>query len=108
MVTFLLVPMIMTLWISSALAADIIPPPSPSVEAPSNNKEQAPIQPPPSRIDPGIERRPQTIPDPRSAVTPPIVDPKMAVDPETPPSATEKPKSGNTPSPEPPGKPPAH
>jgi hypothetical protein len=107
MVIFLLVPMIMAVWFSSALAADIIPPPSPPVEAP-NNKDRTPTQPPPSRIDPGIERRPQTIPDPRSAVTPPIVDPKMAVDPETPPGATEKPKPGSAPSPEPPGKPPAH
>ena len=107
MVIFLLVPMIMAVWSCSALAADIIPPPSPPMEGPSQ-KDQAPTQPPPSRIDPGIERRPQTIPDPRSTVTPPIVDPKMAVDPETPPGATEKPKSGSAPSPEPPGKPPAH
>lgn len=107
MVVFLLVPMIMAVWFFSALAADIIPPPSPPVEAPSN-KDQAPSQPPPSRIDPGIERRPQTIPDPRSAVTPPIVDPKMAIDPEPSPGAMEKPKPGSAPPPEPPGKPPAH
>ena len=49
---------------------------------------------PSSRIDPGIERRPQTIPDPRSAVTPPNVDPKMAIDPETAPPAMEKLKPG--------------
>jgi hypothetical protein len=42
------------------------------------------------------ERLLQTIPDPRSAVTSPNVDPKMAIDPETAPSATEKTEPGGS------------
>src|SRR6185503_9431337 len=102
---FFLVPIIIALWLSAALSADITPPtPSPPLES-RPDMPQTPSTPPPSRIDPGIERRPQTIPDPRSTVTPPVVDPKMAIDPETSPPMTKKSKPGN--SVEPPGKPPA-
>jgi len=55
-------------------------------------------------MDPGIELRPQTIPDSRSAVTPPNVDPKMTIDPETAPPAREK-LNPNGPKQDLPGKP---
>jgi CBS domain-containing protein len=90
-VTFLLlVAMIIAGWLSATWSADLAPVPPPPVES-RPERPQGPT-PPPSRIDPGIERRPQTIPDPRSAVTPPNVDPKMTIDPETAPPATEKTK----------------
>lgn len=98
MIVLLLAPLIVAVWISAAWSADVTPAPSVPPEHP-----QAPSTPPPSRIDPGIERRPQTIPDPRSAVIPPKVDPKMAIDPETAPPAMEKMKPGG--SIEPPRKP---
>jgi len=88
-----LAPLIIAFGLSVAWSADVTPmPPPPLGSRPEN--PQGPTAPPPSRIDPGIERRPQTIPDPRSAVTPPIVDPKMAIDPETAPPAMEKLKPG--------------
>jgi len=90
----LIAPMIVAFGLSVAWSADVIPAPPPLGSRPEN--PQGPTAPPPSRIDPGIERRPQTIPDPRSAVTPPIVDPKMAIDPETAPPAMEKLKPGGS------------
>ena len=97
-----LAPLIMAIWISPAWSADVTPAPSvPSEVRPEH--PQTPSTPPPSRIDPGIERRPQTIPDPRSAVVPPKVDPKMAIDPEKALSAPEKTQPGG--SNEPPSKP---
>jgi hypothetical protein len=39
----------------------------------------------PSPRDPGIVKKPDVADPPGSVVTPPIVDPKMAVDPEQPP-----------------------
>lgn len=90
----LLVPLIIAFWFSAAWSADVTPAP-PALES-RPHQPQGPSTPPPSRIDPGIERRPQTIPDPRSAVIPPKVDPKMAIDPETAPPATEKTKPGGS------------
>lgn len=87
-------PLIIASWLSVAWSADVTPAPPPLGSRPEN--PQGPTAPPPSRIDPGIERRPQTIPDPRSAVTPPNVDPKMAIDPETAPPAMEKLKPGGS------------
>ena len=90
-IILLFTPWILAVWLSAAWSADITPvPPRPLESRPDN--PQAPSTPPPSRIDPGIERRPQTIPDPRSSITPPNVDPKMAIDPETAPPAMEKTK----------------
>ena len=89
-----LAPLIIAVGLSVAWSADVTPAPPPLGSRPEN--PQGPTAPPPSRIDPGIERRPQTIPDPRSAVTPPIVDPKMAIDPETAPPAMEKLKPGGS------------
>ena len=89
-----LAPMIIAFGLSVTWSADVTPAPPPLGSRPEN--PQGPTAPPPSRIDPGIERRPQTIPDPRSAVTPPIVDPKMAIDPETAPPAMEKLKPGGS------------
>src|SRR5215813_5961185 len=71
------------LWVHlfAACAADVMPSPAPAPDSRSESPER-PSAPPPSRIDPGIERRPQTLPDPRSAVVPPNTDPKMTIDPE--------------------------
>ena len=90
-----LAPLIIACSLSIAWSADVTPAPLPPLVSRPENP-QGPTAPPPSRIDPGIERRPQTIPDPRSAVTPPIVDPKMAIDPETAPPAMEKLKPGSS------------
>jgi hypothetical protein len=91
MIFLLLAPLIMAVWLSTAWSADVTPTPSvPNELLPDH--PQSPSTPPPSRIDPGIERRPQTIPDPRSAVVPPIVDPKMAIDPEKASTAPDKTK----------------
>ena len=101
-IVLFLAPLILTFGLSVAWSADVTPVlPAPLESRPDN--PQGPTAPPPSRIDPGIERRPQTIPDPRSAVIPPIVDPKMAIDPETVPPATGKSKPDG--SKEPPSKP---
>ena len=84
-------------------SADIIPSvPIPEIESErgsetSPGKGFDPGAPPipPSSIDPGIERRPPTIPDRRSAVPPPNVDPKMTINPETaPPTEGLKPQGG--------------
>ena len=91
MILLLLAPLILAGWLSVAWSADVTPAPTAPGEVLPEHP-QTPGTPPPSRIDPGIERRPQTIPDPRSAVTPPKVDPKMAIDPETAPPPTEKTK----------------
>jgi len=69
MIFLLLAPLIVGVWFSAAWSADV----TPRLSAPSEvlpEHPQAPGTPPPSRIDPGIERRPQTIPDPRSAIIP--------------------------------------
>jgi len=94
MVFLLLVPLIVAFWHSAAWPADVTPIPHPLESRPDN--PQGLSTPPPSRIDPGIERRPKTIPAPRSAVSPPNVDPKIAIDPETAPPATEKTKPGGS------------
>lgn len=91
----LLVPLIIACLLPAAWSADVTPVPLPPLESRPDHP-QGPSTPPPSRIDPGIERRPQTIPDPRSAISPPNVDPKMAIDPETAPPAVEKTKPGNS------------
>jgi hypothetical protein len=96
MIFFLLAPLLMiAAWVSLAWSADVTPAPSvPNEVLPEH--PQSPSRPPPSRIDPGIERRPQTVPNPRSAVVPPKVDPNMAIDPETAPPATEKTNAGSS------------
>jgi len=95
MIFLLLAPLIIGGWLSPALSADVTPAPSvPNEILPAHH--QAPSTPPPARIDPGIERRPQTIPDPRSAVVPPKIDPKMSIDPETAPPARENTKPGGS------------
>src|SRR5687767_7262216 len=88
-------------------AADVIPPAPvpekgsgpPPATAPENPPQLGAPAIPPSKIDPGIERRPSAVPDPRSAVPPPNVDPDMSVNPETAPPAKEaiKPRKGKEP-----------
>ena len=92
---------------SDGFAADVIPPAPlpekgsgpPPATAPENPSQSAAPAIPPSKIDPGIERRPSAVPDPRSAVPPPNVDPNMSVNPETAPPAKEaiKPRKGEEP-----------
>src|SRR5918998_985752 len=82
---------------SAGFAADVIPPApvldkgsgSPPATTPEHPSQSGAPAIPPSKIDPGIERRPSAVPDPRSAVPPPNVDPNMSVNPETSPSAKE-------------------
>lgn len=66
------------------LAADITPapgsPPSTTPQDPSTEKS-IPDN-PPSTLDPGMVKQPETVPHPDAVVDPPVVDPKMAVDPE--------------------------
>lgn len=95
MIFLLLAPLILGVWLSQAWSADVTPTPSPPGESRPEHP-QAPNTLPPSRIDPGIERRPQTVPDPRSTVVPPKVDPKMAIDPEKAPLAPEKTNPGGS------------
>lgn len=68
----------------ASLCAD---PGSPSAEpgpAQAPPTQQMPPTAPPSRIDPGIQKAPETVPNSKSIVPPPVVDPKMAIDPERP------------------------
>jgi hypothetical protein len=99
---FLLVAMIIAGWLSAAWSADVTPAPPPPVES-RPEPPQGPSTPPTTRIDTRIEPRPRTIPYTRTALTPPNVDPKMTIDPETAPPATEKTKPGG--SNDPPSKP---
>jgi hypothetical protein len=98
MILLLLVPLIIAGCLSTAWSADVTPSPLPPGTLPPDNP-QSPKSLPPSRIDPGIDRRPQTVPDPHSAVVPPKVDPKMAIDPETHPPDRENAKPGSSPAP---------
>lgn len=78
-------------------SADVIP--RAAATAPEDPSQSGAPAIPPSNIDPGIERRPSAVPDPRSAVPPPNVDPEMSVNPETAPPAKEaiKPRKGEEP-----------
>lgn len=60
-----------------AEAADVTPVPPSNVPGRPPNVE-------PSPRDPGILKQPETVPHPDSVVTPPVVDPKMAIDPDAP------------------------
>ncbi len=77
-----------------ALAADPAPGSKNPGQPPASQPPQLPPPAPPSKIDPGIQKQPDTVPDSNSKaiVQPPVVDPNMAVDPE-------KPRPGATPIP---------
>lgn len=68
-------------------------------QPPRSQSPESPPPTPPSRIDPGIHKQPDMPPDPKAIVTPPVVDPHMAIDPETPrgDAPTPPPPSGNPP-----------
>jgi hypothetical protein len=94
-------------WGTQAFAADVMPP-SNSPSQPERGESPPPAlapPPPPSSIDPGIQKTPETVPDPKSAVPPPVVDPGMVVDPEKP-RGTDAPTQGkpDTPPPPPPNR----
>ncbi|MEP7152614.1 MAG: hypothetical protein ABI856_12965 [Nitrospira sp.] len=83
-----------------ALAADTGPVPMERNQPPHAQPPQPPA--PPSKIDPGIQKQPDTVPNSKAIVTPPVVDPHMAIDPEkktNPSEATPPPNSGGSPSP---------
>ncbi len=65
-------------------AADITPVPgSPPSSTPQDLlPEKSVPDAPPSTRDPGMVKQPETAPHPDSVVTPPVIDPKMAIDPE--------------------------
>ena len=64
-------------------AAESVPaPPMPSIPPPSDGPSAEPTPAPPR--DPGIVKQPETVPLPGSVVVPPVVDPKMAVNPDEP------------------------
>ena len=83
------------------LAADSEPGPIQPGQPPHSQTPQLPPPAPPSKIDPGIHKQPDTVPNPDAIVTPPVVDPHMAIDPEKPrPGATmPTPAPGGPPAP---------
>ena len=69
---------------------DPVKPPAPGAQTPPA---------PPSKIDPGIQKQPDTVPNPKAIVPPPVVDQNMVVDPE-------KPRTGDRTNPPKPNAPP--
>jgi hypothetical protein len=67
-------------------AADGAPPTGPRSETKPSQPTPPNMMPapPPSTIDPGIQKLPETVPDPKAAIPPPNVDPEMVIDPEKP------------------------
>ncbi len=85
------------------LAADPGPGPIEPSQPPHSQTPQLPPPAPPSRIDPGIQKGPTTIPDPKAVVPPPVIDPHMAIDPEKSPrpgDTTPPPMPGGSPAPQ--------
>jgi protein TonB len=71
------------LWSGGVPAADVLPPSTERPDARPNEPTRPKVEPPPPpSIDPGIQKTPETIPDPKSAIPPPNVDPEMVIDPE--------------------------
>lgn len=70
----------------SATAADQAP--QDPGRPPSSQAPALPPPVPPSKIDPGIQKQPDTLGSPEAVVPPPVVDPNMVIDPE-------KPRAGN-------------
>jgi hypothetical protein len=63
------------------LAADVTPP-QPPPKAPNDSPiRKSPDNAPPATRDQGMVKQPETVPHPDSVVNPPVIDPKMAVDP---------------------------
>jgi hypothetical protein len=80
---WLLMLVIATVTVSPTWAADIIPAPEP----PAAPEGQPPVEGSQSEVAPsprdqGMVKQPETVPHPDSVVTPPVVDPKMAINPE--------------------------
>ena len=93
---------------AETFAADVMPP-SNSPSQPERGESPPPAiapAPPPSSIDPGIQKTPETVPDPKSAVPPPNIDPEMVIDPEKPRGTDDAPTQGkpDTPPPAPPNR----
>ena len=64
------------------LAADPAPGQKTPVQPPSAPAPQLQPPVPPSKIDPGIQKQPETMGSPEAVVPPPVVDPNMVIDPE--------------------------
>ena len=99
---------VLVLWGAQTFAADVMPPSNPPSQ-PERGESPPPTiapAPPPSSIDPGIQKTPETVPDPKSAVPPPNIDPEMVIDPEKPRGTDDAPTQGkpNTPPPAPPNR----
>jgi hypothetical protein len=99
MLHVILCAILMLSWAGLVTAADVMPPSDPRPE-PRPGEPVPPSDqpaPPPSTIDPGIQKTPETVPDPRSAVPPPRVDPGMVIDPEKPRDADDVPSMRDRP-----------
>jgi len=77
-----------------AEAADVLPPdqlpksgggPAPDI-IPERAPESGGPTIPPSRIDPGIQHKPERLGDPRDSIKPPNLDPNMSTNPDVAPS----------------------
>jgi hypothetical protein len=92
---------ILFIWSGTTLAAEPAPGPKGPGQPPTSQGPQLTPPAPPSKIDPGIQKQPDTVPNLKSVVPPPVVDPNMAIDPEKPRSGDTLPphKSGSSPSP---------
>jgi hypothetical protein len=64
--------------------AENVPPSGPSVPPPSSEIPPPEAEAAPPSQDPGIVKKPDVEPLPGSVVVPPVVDPKIAVNPEEP------------------------
>ena len=74
---------LLAVWSPPVLGADVTPPsPSPPPSLPKDQSAEKSIPDSPSTRDPGMVKQPETVPHPDSVVTPPVIDHKMAVDPE--------------------------
>lgn len=75
--------LLLAIGLSSVWAADISPPPQLPQPAPSDPSRETPQRDSASDTpDSEMVIQPDTIPHPDSVVTPPVIDPKMAIDPE--------------------------
>jgi hypothetical protein len=87
-------PLLLLMFSAVSPAAD--PKPGSQDPAQSPSAPTPPLAPPapPSKIDPGIQKQPDTVPNPKAVVPPPVVDQNMVVDPEKPRAGNNPPKPG--------------
>ena len=103
----LLTPLVLTVTILCAAGSSLAADPAHQgkgkdpVQPPAQQTPQRAPPAPPSKIDPGIHKQPDTVGSPEAVVPPPVVDPDMVVNPEQsrPGMATPPSKPGGTPAP---------